>query len=228
MRKFNLVIAAVLASFATATAANAAVVVTVGNAGVGTNVGKNFDSIPATTGSNAPTPIVIGDWTFTNGVQPVQVNINGSGNGAQPLGTSGNYLSVLGGGTENISFSNRNTFSFFWGSIDDFNTIVVHQTGGVNVTYTGSDIATMFTAQGVKATGCQVLTDCNRYFTFTSAAADITGFSISSSSNSFELTNISAVPEASTWAMMILGFLGLGFFGYRKSSKTSGPAFRVA
>jgi outer membrane lipase/esterase len=26
----------------------------------------------------------------------------------------------------------------------------------------------------------------------------------------------SAVPEPSTWAMMLLGFAGLGFFGYRK------------
>jgi hypothetical protein len=27
----------------------------------------------------------------------------------------------------------------------------------------------------------------------------------------------SGVPEPSTWAMMLLGFLGLGFAGYRKS-----------
>lgn len=39
---------------------------------------------------------------------------------------------------------------------------------------------------------------------------------------------ISAVPEASTWAMMILGFLGLGFLGYRKSSKASTARFRLA
>jgi hypothetical protein len=34
----------------------------------------------------------------------------------------------------------------------------------------------------------------------------------------FQLTNatISAVPEPSTWAMMILGFLGLGYIGYRR------------
>jgi hypothetical protein len=38
----------------------------------------------------------------------------------------------------------------------------------------------------------------------------------------------SAVPEPSTWAMMILGFLGLGFLGYRKSSGSSNPTFRMA
>ena len=36
-----------------------------------------------------------------------------------------------------------------------------------------------------------------------------------------------AVPEPSTWAMMILGFVGLGFLGYRKSAK-SNAAFRMA
>jgi hypothetical protein len=29
-------------------------------------------------------------------------------------------------------------------------------------------------------------------------------------------TSIGAVPESSTWVMMILGFVGLGFMGYRK------------
>jgi hypothetical protein len=38
--------------------------------------------------------------------------------------------------------------------------------------------------------------------------------------------NISAVPEPSTWAMMILGFAGLGFMAYRR--KQNGSAFRLA
>ena len=29
-----------------------------------------------------------------------------------------------------------------------------------------------------------------------------------------------STPEPSTWAMMVLGFAGLGFAGYRKSRKT--------
>lgn len=34
-----------------------------------------------------------------------------------------------------------------------------------------------------------------------------------------------AVPEPSTWAMMILGFMGVGFIAYRRKS---GPALRIA
>jgi hypothetical protein len=30
-----------------------------------------------------------------------------------------------------------------------------------------------------------------------------------------------AVPELSTWAMMLTGFAGLGFVGYRSSSRKS-------
>jgi hypothetical protein len=45
-------------------------------------------------------------------------------------------------------------------------------------------------------------------------------FFLQDSSNSrlvFDVTtNVSAVPEPSTWAMMILGFLGVGFMAYRK------------
>jgi hypothetical protein len=38
--------------------------------------------------------------------------------------------------------------------------------------------------------------------------------------------NVSAVPEPSTWAMMILGFFGLGFVAYRR--KSNGIQFRLA
>jgi hypothetical protein len=37
--------------------------------------------------------------------------------------------------------------------------------------------------------------------------------------------SISAVPEASTWAMMVLGFFGVGFMAYRRNNK---PVFRLA
>jgi hypothetical protein len=39
-------------------------------------------------------------------------------------------------------------------------------------------------------------------------------------------TVTAAVPEPSTWAMMILGFCGLGFMAYRR--KRSGSSFRLA
>jgi hypothetical protein len=35
-----------------------------------------------------------------------------------------------------------------------------------------------------------------------------------------------AIPEPSTWAMLILGFAGVGFMAYRR--KNQGSAFRIA
>ena len=37
---------------------------------------------------------------------------------------------------------------------------------------------------------------------------------------------VAGVPEPSTWAMMILGFLGLGFMAYRRKQNVT--AFRIA
>jgi hypothetical protein len=56
--------------------------------------------------------------------------------------------------------------------------------------------------------------------------ADGAGFNNASGyyqDNSGFLTVNAAVPEPSTWAMMILGFLGLGFMAYRR--KNSAPRF---
>jgi hypothetical protein len=43
--------------------------------------------------------------------------------------------------------------------------------------------------------------------------------------NNFIGTFTTAVPEPSTWAMLLLGFAGIGFMGYRRRSK---PALMAA
>jgi hypothetical protein len=47
-------------------------------------------------------------------------------------------------------------------------------------------------------------------------------------SDSYAITGpmVAAVPEPCTWAMMILGFVGVGFMAYRR--KQNGPALRLA
>jgi hypothetical protein len=54
----------------------------------------------------------------------------------------------------------------------------------------------------------------------------VTNVGISFGTNGFLVpTTVAAVPEPSTWAMMILGFLGLGFMAYRRKNRV---AFRFA
>jgi PEP-CTERM motif len=61
-------------------------------------------------------------------------------------------------------------------------------------------------------------------FTDATGEAEINGFELEFGITS--LTQVSGVPEPSTWAMMILGFCGLGFIAYRR--KQNGAALNVA
>ena len=54
------------------------------------------------------------------------------------------------------------------------------------------------------------LTPGTYVYTWNSAPADDDSLTV----------NVSGVPEASTWAMMVLGFIGLGFAAFRRSYKT--------
>jgi hypothetical protein len=54
------------------------------------------------------------------------------------------------------------------------------------------------------------LTPGTYVYTWNSAPADDDSLTV----------NVSGVPEASTWAMMVLGFIGLGFAAFRRSHKT--------
>lgn len=66
-------------------------------------------------------------------------------------------------------------------------------------------------------------------FTFTTTGGNLIFTELGPSNQQGNLLDdvvLTAVPEPSTWAMMILGFLGLGFMGYRR--KFSGVALRIS
>jgi hypothetical protein len=84
-------------------------------------------------------------------------------------------------------------------------------------TYSGTLSASDFAAS----------TNPNDTHTFISAlfTADI-NYSVDNIVTDPPVAVLAAVPEPSTWAMMILGFCGLGFMAYRR--KQNGPAVRLA
>lgn len=99
--------------------------------------------------------------------------------------------------------------SIYWGSIDDYNTITfLDKLGNTIDSFTGSDITDQIPAT---ANGNQLAAETNRRVYFLAEATDpaIYGVRFESRSPAFETDNVSfsgAVPEPSTWAMMILGF----------------------
>ena len=57
--------------------------------------------------------------------------------------------------------------------------------------------------------------------TFTVQVGDVSSFALGDTNSVFgtiTLTSVSAVPEPGTWAMMLLGFSGVGFLAYRRRS----------
>ena len=132
------------------------------------------------------------------------------GNGAPPANSNPSgtpYLSVKGGGFATIDFDYAvQRFQFDWGSIDTYNTLTIYKQGGGSlVVVPGGNFPNL-------ANGNQASPGTNGLFSvFGSAGERFTGIRLDSSTNSFEIDNLAvAVPEPATWAMMILGFGGVG------------------
>jgi hypothetical protein len=144
------------------------------------------------------------------------LNTNIAGIGAEPLGDTTNYLSVLQNGVVNVQVAGgTDHLTFFIGSLDALNKITFNNDPG-NF-FTGAQLL------GLSDTGCQTNVACNRFVSF---SGQITSFTLTSGSNSFEVDSFTtSVPEPATWGMMILGFLGVGFMAYRRKGRAS---FRFA
>ena len=104
------------------------------------------------------------------------------------------YLSIGGNGTETITFaSEKNAFGLYWGSLDSYNSIKFYDGATLVASYTGNDISPLF------PTGNQGSFSSNGYVEFSGLQA-FNKVVLSSSSNAFEIDNISAgnVPTPDT------------------------------
>ena len=181
------------------------------------NAAITVATTPGTDPYSGPVPT----YTFEPGSQPAFVGggIVGPGTSpglfAQPYGSTGLYYSVgpstTSPGTIDLtSFGNIFTLSFIWGSVDTYNTLEFLAADGVTVleSFVGNDIFN-------PADGDQTDPNTNPLVTFTLDGSDAGAFSylrLSSTQNAFEIDNIGvAVPEPSTWAMMLFGFGAVGF-----------------
>ena len=125
-------------------------------------------------------------------------------------GDTTKYASVAGGTTGTFSTLPGfylSTFSFYLGSPDTFNTVTFHFLGGGSQTLNGKWIwGGMPPGDGNRSNGYRV------YYDF--GGAKVTSIDFGSTRDSFEFDglagNVAAIPEPTTWALMIMGFGGAG------------------
>jgi hypothetical protein len=215
MRLLKLALLGAACAMALSTTANAAVAVSSApGPDPGPRVGENLviDFDP----SLEPGVTLTGDYLITN-ASVVGVT-------AAPLGDLTNFLTVpflQSSGTATMNFAaflgNQDVtgFSFYWGSIDAYNTLdLLNRSGGVIASFTGANFP--------PATGDQTAGATNRraYFDLSGADRQLGGLRFTSSQYAFESDtfSFSVVPESSTWALMILGFGGVGAMARRKAT----------
>jgi hypothetical protein len=199
-----------VAAFGFVTAANAGVVtITLGS-------GANFDAFdnnaPGSTSGTTGTAFGTATWTTTPGIvgKASQVtDLSVANSDLQPGGDGTNYVFAQEGGSVTVSFAKElGSVTFFWGSPDSYNTITL----GNGDVITGSEIAA---ALGIQADG----SNANSRWVTIADTASFKSFTATSSRPAFEFDMAGAVPEPSSWAMLMLGFTGLGYAAFRRGAK---------
>src|ERR1700723_3600946 len=202
MRK-TLLITTGLAWFALTGAASAAVQVVLTPA---TALSPNY-FVGQTVGSHDFT-VGTDTWSLLSGTAGIATGTTPNVS-ANPLGDTLPYMSVEADSTEQVIFGTAQTsISIYWGSIDgnqggnnNLNTLTLG-----SFTLTGADLVT----DGATGTGDQNSPAGNELVTIT-GLAPFTTATFHSTNNAFEFSIGTAVPEPTTWAMMMLGFAGLGY-----------------
>jgi PEP-CTERM motif len=124
------------------------------------------------------------------------------------------YLAIEGGDTATLSLGKSYTgVEIYLGSLDSYNAISFSN----GLSFTGADLA----AYGAVDNGDQQSISSNGlfYFLFSPDEA-VHSVTFSSTTNALEIAGVSAssaVPEPSTWAMLLMGFAGLGYAARRKT-----------
>lgn len=186
--------------------AHAAAVSFAGGSGAlaGFTVINDFDSLAGVTVNSGTAKL----FSATNNVEGAIPAFGPAGGASGSL----SFLSVLGGGSASIGFAPAKAVSFDLGSLDFYNGVVLHFTGGGTQAFTGGQIIGL-AGIAVPNNGNRFSPTTNGRLTYTGLSGQrIDGITLTSNTNSFEIDRLAvlAVPEPATWTMMILGFGAIG------------------
>lgn len=202
----------VAAAIALASFASSAQVTT----GLG-SLGSTFLSLAGGTGANQVNGGAIYSQTQSPGpgvaIRPTNASspvINTVGNWGAVAGT-GNTNNG-GGVTATLNFaSGISAVSFLWGSPDVYNSIIVNTNGG-SKTFTAAQLGLSPTGSGSEASYVN--------FKVAGTASAITSLTFVSSQAAFEFSNVAAVPEPGTYAMLLSGLMAVGFVVRRRRAQS--------
>jgi hypothetical protein len=160
--------------------------------------------------------------------------------GVNPTSATGAFNHAVGGATFSDQYtfqlvgapqfltigSATNNFADPSDFITNFSGSVYQQVGAVgggdDILVLGPDFATLNCGLACQGFGGSAVLDAGSYY----LQINGTGGGTSGYGGTLSNAAVGAVPEASTWAMMILGFLGLGFMAMRKRNQET--TFRLA
>ncbi len=175
-----------------------------------------FASLPA-----GESDFTLGDitWSLLSGSAATEKGTV-TGQYAAPWGMGDTtYMAVQNGGTEEATWATSQTsLSIYWGSIDAMNVDGILNQVSITIdgyTLTGSDLVSL----GAIGSGNQSLPANNQWVNITGLGPFTTVDFHDTGKNAFEFSLGSGVPEPSTWAMMVIGFAGLGYAASRRNSK---------
>jgi hypothetical protein len=142
-------------------------------------------------------------YSFSGNLQTSPIHL--PGHAAEPVGDTSKFGFVsteFNPATATLSTPKLMSISFYWGSIDTYNTVDILGPGGVTLLSICGGLIP-------PANGDQTAAGTNRRVNFAAGAGEtITGLRFGSTGVAFEFDNFAAaaVPEPAAWAMMIGGF----------------------
>jgi hypothetical protein len=183
-----------------------------------------FDDIPIFT-TNFVTTVCdsahCGQIVVTGGLVANQMNPLDS---TPPLGDLSHYVYGENGNPATVTFQNPTpSFNFYWGPIHATSSGSVDDVLIVNgrQSVTGTELVAAGSALSPQVTGSPPGTPGvpgdNQWFNISDNEGPIFSFTATSSFDPAFSFDMATVPEPSTWATMLIGFVGLGFAGCRAS-----------